>query len=659
MTKLLSRIGIFLSVVSAGLLAPAFSPLFAADQGDLDVTIHPSVNGVEFVLTNNSSDDVSVLRWETPLESELTQDVFAISHSNGKNESLHAERAMFSGRLIRRTKPQPEDFITIAAGESRSAIVPLADYYQLSDAGMHYVSFRGVFSFQPMQKDRSALVSAPASLKTVFAKTGTVAVDLTPTPEILYAVAEGYSGCSAQQLAELPGDFDASEQITRVAKEALEALPLNERAGSPRYLQWFGSYNAGNYAEALDTYQKSEDLMGRGEVEFLCDCDEPYFAFIRRTRPFEVNLCSVYWSAPRLGTDSRAGTILHEVSHFNEIGGTEDHAYGAALASALARNDPSRAVNNADSIEYFAENTPFREISAGVVIPVPEPPPAVPVVFSALQVDAAVNGSVATNESDYYQVSGADNIVLTANSGDADLYIYADEALSRLLCSSESAGSIDSCAPQTFSTAYIQVYGYSASNYTLIAESGSVPLQLGQTQTVSIVANDQEYFTVSDANYVQINSLSGDADLYVYSNAARTADALVCDSRNQSASSSLDTCELSGTSFISVVGITDAQFTITTSIQDPAPVVVDTQSGPTDVVTIVDDVAGVTDVVDVIDVVTGTPSGGGSAGGGGVFGWLAFMLLLPVIFIRAVPRRLLLKKPAFRSLVPFVNGVEQ
>jgi len=424
MAKLLSRIGLLFAVISTWLFAPAF----ATEQGDLAVAILPADNGVEFVLTNTSAEDISLLSWETPLEGELTQDVFSVSHSDEKNKSLHPDRAMFSGRLIRRPDPQPKDFITIAAGESRSAIIPLADYYQLSAQGMHYVSFRGVFSFQQKQKDRSALLSAPASLKTVFAKTGTVEVDLTPTPEILYARAEGYRGCSAQQLAELPGDFDASEQITREAKEALQGLPVNERAGSPRYLQWFGSYNSGNYAEALDTYEKSEVLMGQGEVEFVCNCDEPFFAFIRRTQPFRVNLCTFYWAASRFGTDSRAGTILHEVSHFNEIGGTEDHAYGAALVSALARNDPSRAVNNADSIEYFAENTPFREISAGIVAPIPEPvpEPVAPIVFSTLQLDAAVNGSVPTDESDFYRVTGADNVVLTANNGDADLYIYAD-----------------------------------------------------------------------------------------------------------------------------------------------------------------------------------------------------------------------------------------
>jgi hypothetical protein len=64
------------------------------------------------------------------------------------------------------------------------------------------------------------------------------------------------------------------------------------------------------------------------------------------------------WSAPRTGTDSRAGTLIHEVSHFNVVAGTDDIVYGQAGAKSLAASDPNGAINNADNHEYFAENTP-------------------------------------------------------------------------------------------------------------------------------------------------------------------------------------------------------------------------------------------------------------------------------------------------------------
>lgn len=59
--------------------------------------------------------------------------------------------------------------------------------------------------------------------------------------------------------------------------------------------------------------------------------------------------------APATGTDSKAGTLAHEMSHFTDIGGTEDNAYGQAQSLALAKSNPAAALNNADSFEYFVE----------------------------------------------------------------------------------------------------------------------------------------------------------------------------------------------------------------------------------------------------------------------------------------------------------------
>lgn len=40
------------------------------------------------------------------------------------------------------------------------------------------------------------------------------------------------------------------------------------------------------------------------------------------------------------------------------VAGTDDHVYGQSGAKNLAISDPTKALNNADNHEYFAENTP-------------------------------------------------------------------------------------------------------------------------------------------------------------------------------------------------------------------------------------------------------------------------------------------------------------
>jgi peptidyl-Lys metalloendopeptidase len=61
------------------------------------------------------------------------------------------------------------------------------------------------------------------------------------------------------------------------------------------------------------------------------------------------------------GTDSRAGTLIHEMSHFDVVTDTDDWAYGQAACKRLAKRSPTRALDNADSHEYFAENTPAQQ----------------------------------------------------------------------------------------------------------------------------------------------------------------------------------------------------------------------------------------------------------------------------------------------------------
>ncbi len=59
---------------------------------------------------------------------------------------------------------------------------------------------------------------------------------------------------------------------------------------------------------------------------------------------------------PDTGQDSRAGTVVHELSHFDDVGGTKDVIYGADNAKNLAKKKPAGAQKNADNFEYYMEN---------------------------------------------------------------------------------------------------------------------------------------------------------------------------------------------------------------------------------------------------------------------------------------------------------------
>jgi peptidyl-Lys metalloendopeptidase len=82
------------------------------------------------------------------------------------------------------------------------------------------------------------------------------------------------------------------------------------------------------------------------------------YAYVYANDPYKIYLCGAFWRAPMRGTDSKGGTLVHEMSHFTVVAGTSDWAYGQSAARNLADSNPKRAIDNADSHEYFAENSP-------------------------------------------------------------------------------------------------------------------------------------------------------------------------------------------------------------------------------------------------------------------------------------------------------------
>merc|ERR1719502_2468843 len=56
-------------------------------------------------------------------------------------------------------------------------------------------------------------------------------------------------------------------------------------------------------------------------------------------------------------------TVIHELSHFNHIGDTNDNAYGESTCMSLAQQDFQRAIQTADNVGYFGKylNQCYRE----------------------------------------------------------------------------------------------------------------------------------------------------------------------------------------------------------------------------------------------------------------------------------------------------------
>ena len=115
------------------------------------------------------------------------------------------------------------------------------------------------------------------------------------------------------------------------------------------------------WAEARTHFERSRDAFQTQALTLDCSCKKKgTYAYVYPNQPYKIYVCGAFWSAPMTGTDSKGGTLVHEMSHFNVVAGTDDVVYGQSGAKNLAITDPAGALNNADSHEYFAENNPFQ-----------------------------------------------------------------------------------------------------------------------------------------------------------------------------------------------------------------------------------------------------------------------------------------------------------
>jgi peptidyl-Lys metalloendopeptidase len=163
-----------------------------------------------------------------------------------------------------------------------------------------------------------------------------------------------YRSCSTSRKSSLATALNSAQTYAGNA----EAY-LNGGATGARYTTWFGSYSSSRYAKVRSHFTALRSTIQTKSMTFDCTCtDSGTYAYVYPDSPYVVYLCGAFWSAPNTGTDSRAGTLIHETSHFTVVAGTDDWVYGQTGCKSLAKSNPSHAIDNADSHEYFAENSP-------------------------------------------------------------------------------------------------------------------------------------------------------------------------------------------------------------------------------------------------------------------------------------------------------------
>ena len=297
------------------------------------------------IYTNNSKREVKILRWLTPVDG-VKDDLFSVE-VNGKSVE-------YIGADYKRPAPTAKDYLTLAGGESISFNVDLEGYYDLSQTGYYKVGYNvesaNIFSYEP------SLLSVENSLNSPKSDVWIIGREVKMPEEMTADAVTGptsFTSCSSTRQSSL---ITARNNASTYSTNSYNYL--NAGTVGSRYTTWFGSYTSSRYSTVRSHFSSIRNAMDTASVRFNCSCTDSAYAYVYPTQPYTIYLCNAFWSAPSTGTDSKAGTLVHEMSHFNVVAATDDWAYGQSAAKNLAISNPTRAVDNADSHEYFAENTP-------------------------------------------------------------------------------------------------------------------------------------------------------------------------------------------------------------------------------------------------------------------------------------------------------------
>ena len=308
---------------------------------------------VTVTVTNSSSATAWLLKWQTPFEA-VEAPLFEVTRDG---QPVH-----YLGRQVKRGAPTAADYIALPPGASRSVRVELSALYAMGVTGAYSIRYReGVLQLFGKPGTQASLaqgLAEPAPQGAAVWIDGRLPrglVEKAPAPE--GGPGLSFSQCSNPQQQTVAGAVQAAQAMATEGETYMQQKTLG-----PRYTTWFGPIETARAMTVARHFLAIKDAFATKPVSVDCGCQEDYYAYVYPSQPYKIYVCNAFWSAPPIGTDSRGGTLVHEMSHFTLVAGTDDWAYGQEAAAALAVSNPSRAIDNADSHEYFSENTPQQNL---------------------------------------------------------------------------------------------------------------------------------------------------------------------------------------------------------------------------------------------------------------------------------------------------------
>jgi peptidyl-Lys metalloendopeptidase len=339
--------------LAAGAAALAMSMAAQAANEGIVVSVAPEKASlgksedvvVKVTFTNTSGSPQYVLKSHTPFE-EIEAPLFEITR-DGKP-------VRYMGAIAKRGAPTAADYFLLKPGASYSARVELSSLYDMGTTGDYAIRYHSGAASEELKSNAATVWIDGVRPRGSNEETKTLAEMQAQAGTVTAAGgALAFNKCTTSQQADITSAVSSALSMATSG----DAYMAKGTMGT-RYTKWFGAVDSGRVATVKAHFAAIKDAFATKPITVDCGCKKTYYAYVYPTQPYTIYVCKAFWSAPMTGTDSKGGTLVHEMSHFNVVAGTDDWVYGQSGAASLAVSNPSQAIDNADSHEYFGENTP-------------------------------------------------------------------------------------------------------------------------------------------------------------------------------------------------------------------------------------------------------------------------------------------------------------
>jgi len=140
------------------------------------------------------------------------------------------------------------------------------------------------------------------------------------------------------------------------AKQMVDAAldRLLTRGPDSNFERWFGTPTPENVEHVKRVLSNIQHALANDVSTLVAGqgANSHEVAHVDSDAPYQITLTPLAFSHAE-GSNSLESTLVHELSHFTNIGGTHDQSYGRQNDRLLAMTNSGAAVNNADNYGMF------------------------------------------------------------------------------------------------------------------------------------------------------------------------------------------------------------------------------------------------------------------------------------------------------------------